>query len=51
MFLNFAGYRFYLVLLFAWYDLWVGVFIDRKEQSVYILPVPCVGVRISWLKL
>lgn len=34
--------------LFAWFDLWVGVFIDRKGQRVYVLPLPCVGVVIHY---
>jgi hypothetical protein len=25
---------------FAWYDLWVGVFIDRKKRIVYVCPLP-----------
>lgn len=25
--------------IFAWFDLWVGVFIDRPGQRVYIFPV------------
>lgn len=32
--------------LFAWYDLWVGVFIDRKTPSIYVFPIPCVGFQI-----
>lgn len=34
--------------IFAWYDLWVGVFIDRARRRVYVFPVPCFGVRIDW---
>lgn len=34
--------------LFAWYDMWIGVYIDRKGKRVYILPLPCVGVVVSW---
>lgn len=34
--------------LFAWYDLWIGVFIDTKRRAVYVLPLPCVGFVISW---
>ena len=34
--------------VFAWYDLWVGVFIDRKTRRAYILPLPCIGIRIEW---
>lgn len=33
--------------IFAWYDLWVGVFIDRAKRRVYIFPLPCIGVVIE----
>lgn len=36
--------------VFAWFDLWVGVFIDRKGKRVYVFPLPCIGVCISWGK-
>ena len=34
--------------IFAWYDLWVGVFIDRAKRRVYVFPVPMLGVVIQW---
>lgn len=34
--------------IIAWYDLWVGVFWDRTKRRLYILPLPCVGVVISF---
>jgi hypothetical protein len=34
--------------LFAWYDLWVGAFYDRKTRKLYILPLPCIGVVIQF---
>ncbi|HWU32817.1 MAG TPA: hypothetical protein VN108_08085 [Marmoricola sp.] len=34
-------------LLFAWYDLWVGVFVDRPKRRVYIFPVPCLGIVVT----
>lgn len=34
-------------LMFAWYDLYVGVFIDRPKRRVYIFPLPCLGVVIE----
>jgi hypothetical protein len=36
--------------IFAWYDLWIGVFIDTKKKAVYIFPLPTLGVVISWGK-
>lgn len=34
--------------IFAWYDLWVGVFIDREKRRAYIFPLPMVGLVVSW---
>lgn len=34
--------------LFAWYDLWVGAFWGRKARRLYILPLPCIGIVISF---
>jgi len=33
--------------MFAWYDLWVGVFIDRPKGRIYIFPLPCLGFVIT----
>ena len=35
-------------LMFAWYDLWVGAFIDRRNRRLYLFPVPMFGVRIDF---
>lgn len=35
-------------LIIAWYDLWVGLFWDRKQYKLYILPIPCIGIVISF---
>lgn len=34
-------------LMFAWYDLWVGVFVDRSNRRLYIFPLPTLGIKIS----
>jgi hypothetical protein len=34
--------------LFAWYDLWLGAYWDRKNRKLYILPLPCIGVVIEF---
>jgi hypothetical protein len=35
-------------VFFAWYDLWVGAFYERKARILYVCPLPCVVVRVSW---
>ncbi len=30
--------------IFAWYDLWIGAFIDRAKRRLYVLPLPCIGI-------
>lgn len=35
--------------VFAWYDLWVGAFIDRPKRRLYLFPVPCFGAYIEFL--
>lgn len=34
--------------IFAWYDLWIGVFIDPAKRRVYIFPLPCLGIVVTW---
>lgn len=34
--------------LFAWYDLWVGIFWDRAKRRLYVLPIPMIGVVIDF---
>lgn len=37
-------------IVFAWYDLWIGAYWDRKDRKLYILPVPCLGVCLYLTK-
>ena len=34
--------------VFAWYDLWVGAFLDMDRHRLYILPLPCIGIMIDF---
>jgi hypothetical protein len=34
-------------LVLAWFDLWVGVFIDVPKRRGYLFPVPCIGLRLQ----
>lgn len=33
---------------FAWYDLWIGVFIDTNKRSIYIYPIPTILITINY---
>ena len=32
---------------FRWYDFWIGVYVDMKNRTVYICPLPMVGVALT----
>lgn len=34
--------------IFAWYDFWVGLFVDRAKRRLYIFPVPMFGLVVEW---
>lgn len=34
--------------IFAWYDLWIGIFIDTKRKRAYVFLIPMVGIAIDW---
>ena len=31
---------------FAWYDLWVGAYIDQAKRTLYICPLPTLLVAV-----
>lgn len=31
--------------MFAWYDLWVGLFVDVKKDCWYIFILPMLGIK------
>ncbi len=33
---------------FAWYDFWIGAYLDRDNKRLYILPVPMFGVVFDY---
>lgn len=34
-------------LSFAWYDLWVGVFVDTNKRKIYICLIPTLLITIK----
>ena len=40
--------RFRMGFLAAWYDMWMGVYVDKVNRRVYVMPVPCLGFWIDY---
>jgi len=34
--------------VFAWYDAWIGAYWDRHSRTLYVLPLPCLGVAVQF---
>ncbi|MDD4290006.1 MAG: hypothetical protein PHH83_01880 [Patescibacteria group bacterium] len=34
-------------LSFAWYDLWIGFYIDKDNKKLYICPIPTILITIN----
>jgi hypothetical protein len=34
--------------VFAWYDMWVGAYWDRRGRRLYVLPLPCLGLVLEF---
>jgi hypothetical protein len=32
---------------FRWYDLWIGVYVDVPNKTLYVIPIPMFGVKIK----
>lgn len=35
-------------LIFAWYDLWIGVYYDVGHRTLYMNPIPTIVFRIEF---
>ena len=36
--------------IFAWYDFWIGLFVDPKRKVVYIFFIPMLGFKITYIE-
>jgi hypothetical protein len=35
-------------LFFAWYDFWIGLYYDRKKQTLYVCLIPMVVIALEF---
>ena len=35
------------LFFFAWFDLWVGAYVERRSRSLFVCPPPCMVLVIS----
>jgi hypothetical protein len=35
-------------VFFAWYDLWIGAYWDRKERVLYVCPLPTIAIAVKF---
>lgn len=35
-------------LRFAWYDLWIGAYIDRATKTLYVCPLPTLLLVVRY---
>ncbi len=33
---------------FAWYDLWIGAYWNSETETLYVCPLPMVGLRVGF---
>lgn len=37
-----------LAFNFIWYDIWIGIYINRKKRTVYIAPFPMLIISVRY---
>jgi hypothetical protein len=43
--------EFKIVPIFAWFDMWIGIYVDQKNYRWYIFPLPMIGIRIEGFQI
>lgn len=37
-----------LSFFLAWYDIWIGAYVDTKGRAIYVCPLPCCVLKLNW---
>lgn len=38
-------------IIFKWYDLWIGIFVDTRKEFLYVFPIPMLGLMIKYSRI
>lgn len=41
--------KYKLDLIYRWFDIWIGIFIDEANSTYYIFLIPFIGFRLKLL--
>jgi hypothetical protein len=43
-----GGSRMKISVFWAWYDLWVGAYWDRKNRDLYVCLIPTLVIKLAF---
>lgn len=35
-------------VIFRWYDIWIGSYIDIPNRSIYVFLIPMIGIKVTY---
>lgn len=48
LFMMFSVFGGQATIFFRWYDLWIGIYVDIKNRTIYHIPFPMIGIKYKY---